>query len=132
VRYAAAMDDAMAQQLTLLVQSWPGGAWSWDGRFATAGSSFALALEPQARDSAVHALTRGWTAKTLDEAPASLRAICDRTGGLRAGQRLLAGASDELFGLWWPWGGGATITLRIGLAAAVPETTQRFRTLFRL
>jgi hypothetical protein len=126
------MDDAMAQQLTLLVQSWPGGPWSWDGRFATAGSSFALALEPKARESAMHALTRGWTVKTLDQAPVSLRAICTRTGGLRAGQRLLAGTSDELFGLWWPWSGGATITLRIGIAGASPETTKSFRALFRL
>jgi hypothetical protein len=76
----------------------------------------------------VHALTRGWTMKSIDAAPQALREMCDKTGGLREGQRLLAGTQDSLFGLWWPWGNGQTITLRIGFSSA--EATPRLRALF--
>ena len=103
-------------KLLLLKQSWPGSPWSWDDRFAVVASSFTADLEPRARASAMHAFPRGWTTKSLDTAPASLRAIAERTGGLRSNQRLLAGADDTLYGLWWPWGNGTTITLRIGVA----------------
>ncbi|MDB4959611.1 MAG: hypothetical protein JWO36_7180 [Myxococcales bacterium] len=115
-------------QLAQLKTTWPGTAWSWDGRFATVGSSFALALEPQALASASRALPRSWDIKTLAEAPDALRALATRTGGLRAQQRLFAGEQDALYGLWWPWGSGTTITLRIGITDG--DTTTRLRTLF--
>ena len=78
---------------------------------------------------------RGWTAKSLDAAPAELRALAERTGGLRAGQRLLAGdqlVCARLFGLWWPWSGGETITLRIGVLDldATTDPLPRIRALF--
>lgn len=66
----------------------------------------------------MNAFPRGWTTKSLDNAPLEMKAIADRTGGLRQGQRLLAGDemfAPKLYGLWWPWGSGDTITLRIGL-----------------
>jgi len=64
-----------------------------------------------------------------------MKALAERTGGLRAGQRLLAGdvaTSAGLFGLWWPWGGSAKITLRIGILdiAAEAEPLPRIRELF--
>lgn len=118
----------MIDRLGKLKATWPGSAWTWDGRFSTVASQFTAALEPAVRASAVLALTRGWTVKTLASAPEALRELCERTGGLRAGQRLLAGDSDELFGLWWPWGSGENITLRIGVSVA--EVTPRLRATF--
>lgn len=115
------MDPGVAERLRGLVASWPGGPWSWDGRFQMVASSFGRELEPTARTSAMHAFPRGWTAKSLDTAPAELRALAERSGGLRAGQRLLAGADDGLYGLWWPWSGGETITLRIGFVVGAVE-----------
>ncbi len=105
------------ERLTRLKATWPVPAWEWDGRFSTVASSFEAAQEPAVRASAVLAFPRGWTAKSIDTAPPEFRALAERTG-LRAGQRLLAGdelACASLFGLWWPWGGGQKITLRIGL-----------------
>jgi len=106
-------------QLTQLRDSWPAPPWDWDGRFHTISATFARDAEPAVRASAVHAFPAGYTATTLATAPPALAAIAARTGGLRAGQRLLAGdLSGELvlYGLWWPWGGGEKITLRIGFA----------------
>jgi hypothetical protein len=119
-------------QLANLKQSWPNAEWSWDARFAAVASSFARAVEPAARESMKHVLSRGWTPKTIDTAPEALRAITDRTGGLRAKQRLLAGDDDTLFGLWWPWGDGEQITLRLGLVGldATTDPVKRLRALF--
>jgi len=83
--------------------------------------SFSRGLEPKARASAMHAFPRGWTAKSLDNAPQEMQAIARRTGGLRAGQRLLAGdelIAAQLFGLWWPW--VAATRLRFGSASLTP------------
>ncbi len=104
-------------KLELLKNAWPNQAWTWDQRFAMMSSSFAKELEPQARASAALALPSSWDAKTLATAPASLRELCEATGGLRARQALLAGRAGDLvlWGLWWPWGDGTTITLRLGL-----------------
>lgn len=115
----------LLEQLGRLRDSWPTPPWSWDGRFHTIAASFSRDLEPKARASAMLAFPRGWTTKSLDSAPPEMRAIAERTGGLRSGQRLLAGdelLAPQLFGLWWPWGGGDTITLRIGFADADPAT----------
>lgn len=122
-------------KLTLVRDSWPSPPWSWDGRFKTITASFPKDREPDARKSAMNVFPRGWTAKSLDAAPAEMRALADRTGGLRAGQRLLAGdelLAPTLFGLWWPWGGGETISLRIGILDldAAAEPLPSIRTLF--
>ena len=125
----------LLDSLTRLRDSWPSPPWTWDGRFHTIAASFKKEQEPQVRTSAMNAFPRGWTVKSLENAPPEMQAIADRTGGLRAGQRLLAGDpmfAPKLFGLWWPWGGGETITLRIGIADAEPagESLTAIRELF--
>jgi hypothetical protein len=52
-------------------------------------------------ESAALALPYCWDKNTLSTAPPSLRELCAATGGLRSGQRLLAGRTGELvlFGL---------------------------------
>jgi hypothetical protein len=121
----------LLDRLTLLRDTWPSPPWSWDARFSAVASSFAAAQEPIVRASAVRAFPRGWTTKSIEAAPLELRALAERTGGLRAGQRLLGGdeaTCPTLFGLWWPWGNGETITLRIGSldAAPVPQLRALF------
>ncbi|HEY5948383.1 MAG TPA: hypothetical protein VIV40_22960, partial [Kofleriaceae bacterium] len=69
----------LLDRLTLLRDSWPSPPWSWDGRFHTIAASFSHDLEPKARASAMHAFPRGWTTKSLDNAPPEMRAIAERT-----------------------------------------------------
>lgn len=125
----------LLEKLALLQASWPTPPWTWDARFCTIAASFARGDEPKARASAMTAFPRGWTAKSLETAPAEMRALAERTGGLRSGQRLLAGdelINPNLFGLWWPWSGGETITLRIGIAGldSASDPLPRIRALF--
>lgn len=122
------------EKLTLLHRGWPEPSWTWDPRFSMIASSFDSALEMPARASAAHALSYAWSSTTLPTAPAGLRSLCERTGGLRAGQMLMAGKAGGvvLYGLWWPWGGGAKITLRLGIGecdsmeAPFPEVRAMF------
>jgi hypothetical protein len=111
-----------------LALAWPVGAWSWDGRFSCASSSFGAEHEAKARAAIVAgSLGTEWTMTTLAEAPPAVRDLAARTGGLRAGQLLFTGAElgpTFVFGLWWPWGNGSTISLRIGLAGSDVQEEQ--------
>lgn len=122
---------ALLDSLGRLAATWPGGPWTWDARLAAIASTFDAPAEPTARASAMHAFPRGWTTASIGNAPPELAAVAERTGGLRARQRLLGGDAG-LFGLWWPWGGGDRITLRIGVVDrdAAAEPMPRIRALF--
>ncbi len=57
-----------------------------------------------------------WTHKTLRKAPPSIRAAMKEFGGLRAKQQAFATMLAEdivLLGLWWPWGHGGTVSIRL-------------------
>jgi hypothetical protein len=115
--------------------AWPQRGWSWDSRFACISSSFSVDLESKARGAAALAIPVEWAPRTLASAPAYLRDVAERCGGLRSGQLLLSGTSSGRlfpFGLWWPWGDGMSISLRVGLGGAdeSSEVFTRFRDLF--
>ncbi len=125
----------LMDRMKKLKESWPSRGWSWDGRMNTVSSSFSTEFEAKARVSASYALPIQWTSTTIGQAHHRLRELCERTGGLRAGQILLAGepvAGVVTFGLWWPWGDGETISLRVGLSDVDPmrEPYPRIRDLF--
>ncbi len=114
---------------------WPSRGWSWDGRLACVSSSFSVDFETRARAAVVAALPGEWNPVTIQRAPAHLREVADRTGGLRPGQALYSGPSVGVafvFGLWWPWGDGMTTSMRIGLANvdASHEPARRMREVF--
>ena len=114
--------------------TWPSRGWSWDSRMTCVSSSFHAELDADAR-AAAHTLSSEWTSTTIQRAPSHLRDLAERTGGLRAGQKLVTtptvGAS-YLYGLWWPWGDGMTTSMRIGLGGpdATSDAYQRLRDVF--
>jgi hypothetical protein len=98
--------------------AWPARGWSWDNRLSCVSSSFATELEGKARAAAGLALGTEWTSSTIHRAAPGMKALADRTGGLRSGQLILVSAAVGAafaYGLWWPWGDGMTTSLRIGL-----------------
>jgi hypothetical protein len=111
----------LLDRLAAIKSSFPAPKWTWDSRFEAVAATFPSTSEAQARASVALGLPDAWTPGTLEQAPELPRALCEDSGGLRPGQLLLTGAEVAgvtPFGLWWPWGGGATVTLRIGLAGS--------------
>jgi hypothetical protein len=110
--------DPLFARLSTLKANWPARAWSWDGRFVCITSSFTVEFDTAARAAARAALPVEYTSATLARASSDIRRVSERTGGLRSGQMLLT-ADDSpglvMFGLWWPWGDGATTSFRVGI-----------------
>lgn len=97
---------------------WPSRGWSWDSRLICITSSFAGEFEAKAKAAIAEALPNKFTAATLATAPARLREVVERSGGLRSSQIAFAGGDPSrllAFGLWWPWADQSTISLRVGL-----------------
>ena len=127
---------AALDALAALRGRWPGGEWTWDGRLACAVSAFPIAQEPEVRRELAREFPADWTADTLDSAPADVTALARRCGGLREGQLLLcrdAAAGALVFALWWPWGDGSKVSVRIGLEGAQPADalTSKLREVFQ-
>jgi hypothetical protein len=98
--------------------------WEWDDRFEVAIAAFSSAHETKVREILEADLRVIWLVDTVDDAPARVREIT-KVMGLRPGQALFATDDDAeatVFGAWWPWGGGKTISIRIGVVAADPGT----------
>ncbi len=118
--------------------AWPGGAWSWDPRFKCVSSSFGKELTDQAREAMVGVLDGEWSSDSINQAPDEIRTLAARFGGIRPGQLLFTGAAGgermHLFALWWPWGDGATVSLRVGVANCdrPTELYPQIRALFKI
>ena len=100
----------------LLSASWDVFSWKWDDHFeaflaefpADDGGEFRAILE---RD-----FSKVWDSSNIREAPDIVQACNDKFGGLRSGQLLFTtdpGQDAFACGVWWPWGNGETISLRI-------------------
>lgn len=110
--------EAVFGGLTRLRDQWPARDWTYDRRLKCVASSIPLSDEGAARAAIAGVLPATWSSATLATAPAGVQALAGTCGGLRAAQQLLWGGEADgpgAFGLWWPWGDGTTVTLRIGL-----------------
>jgi hypothetical protein len=127
----------LAEGLGKLKSTWPMRGWSWDNRLTCVTSSFSTQVEDAARLSAAQGLPVEWTPASLAKAPVRLRELATQYGDVRSGQLLLTAGNIEglfAFGLWWPWGNGNTISLRVGLGFvdAAHEPSQQLRDLFNV
>jgi len=125
------------EALGALRTAWPSPEWTWDARLDCATSSFETALVPRVRAALTPVLAHEWSAESLATAPSEVEALARQAGGLRAGQLLFSGeAAGGLspFALWWPWGDGAKVSVRLGIAAAdrPPDLTRQLRAVFGL
>lgn len=127
--------EGVFESLRRMRTNWPTRGWSWDPRLSCCTSSFTTEQEPQARQATAMALQTEWTPATIGRAPQQLRDVVDRAGGIRHGQLVLSTGPVSgltVYGLWWPWGDGETVSLRVGLADVDPnrEPFVRFRDVF--
>ena len=109
--------DAVFATLERLRDRWPSQEWTYDRRLRCVASSIPLAREADARAAMTEALPVSFSVETLAGAGEGQRALVEKCGGLRASQLLFWGGADApgAFGLWWPWGDGTTVSLRVGL-----------------
>jgi hypothetical protein len=120
----AGFDPRWQPVITLLGQiraAWPGGAWTWDDRFDCALCTVGKKDGAEARSAITASLPSVWAATTLKDAPARARQVCEETGGLRGDQMIFCAEPLEgilAYCLWWPWGSGANISARVGIAGA--------------
>ncbi len=126
--------DRLFRALTAFRKSWPGRGFSWDSRLFCVASSFSTEHENEARAAVGQLFRFQWTARTVRTAPASILEIAEQVGGLRPDQVLVATEPNDglmAYGLWWPWGDDATISLRVGLAGvSATRYEDDFRELF--
>jgi hypothetical protein len=114
-------DDVWEPLFTALEQlrnRWPENNWTYDRRLKCVASSFPVGREADARAAMADVLSTFFTPETLGGAPAGVQTLAESCGGLRAAQLLFWGGGPDapgVFGLWWPWGDGSTVSLRIGL-----------------
>jgi hypothetical protein len=111
-------------RLGRMKETWPTRGWEWDARFGCCTSAFTVDQEAAARAATALALPTEWTSATIGEAPPPLRDLVERAGGVRRGQRVLSHGPLEgltAYGLWWPWGNGKVVSLRVGLADVDPQ-----------
>lgn len=117
----AASDESWAflfAGLQTLKENWPVPDWTYDRRLKCVVSSFPKAIEDEVRATMGPVLQTVFNATTLASAPDAVRALATACGGLRSSQLLFWGGdtgAPGAFGLWWPWGDGTTVSLRIGL-----------------
>ena len=110
--------DALWSALAELRSRWPAADWTYDRRLKCVASSIPLTQEAEARVAMASVLPTSWSVETLPSAPDDVRGLIEKCGGLRAAQLLFWGGGSGgpgAFGLWWPWGDGTTVSLRIGL-----------------
>jgi hypothetical protein len=114
-------------------------AWKWDSRFETVLAEFGVDKKDNIRAILERYLSITWDNSNISNARARVQTINSRLGGLRQGQLLFT--SDPkgdaiIFGAWWPWGDGKTISIRIGSSyeeisdSEKAEKTRLFKGLF--
>ncbi len=109
----------MDAALTALRTGWPTKEWSWDDRMSVVTAAVSGPHIAVARAVAEKALPQVFDVGSLASAPTALQEIIAATGGLRGNQ--LAFMGGTAYGLWWPWGAGGTVSLRVGLVGAAKD-----------
>src|SRR5262249_8440951 len=110
--------EQLFRDLALLRDLWPVPEWIYDRRLRCVASSFQKSLQEIGLEGAGAGMPASLPAEGLAGGPEAVRGLAGRCGGLRPTQSLLWGGeagAPGAFGLVWPWGDGATVSLRIGL-----------------
>ncbi len=91
-------------------------SWKWDSRFGTALAEFPIDTKDSVRAILDPYLSVAWDSSNIRKAPDIVQMIASHLTGLRSGQLLFTSAPIQdvcMFGAWWPWGDGKTISLRV-------------------
>ena len=104
----------------LLSASWGVFSWKWDHRFEAFLAEFSADNGDELRAILERDFSKVWDSLNIREAPDIVKMCNNNFGGLRSGQLLFTTDPSQnvfVFGAWWPWGDGETISLRIASPA---------------
>ena len=102
--------------------------WCWDEVFDTAlvvfdRSDMDLVYIPMTLE-----FDAQWDIASIDKAPPHFSSYFNRVFGIMPGQKIFTTADSSgliLFAVWWPWGDGAKISLRVGLFSPADDRVAR-------
>ncbi|MDP6046628.1 MAG: hypothetical protein QGG25_13550 [Phycisphaerae bacterium] len=99
--------------------------WEWDDYIGAFLAQFSSDNAQQIETICDKYFISRWDTDSLDKIPPSVNAIAESLGGLRSTQKLFVTRPGDfvmMYGAWWPWGDGKTISLRIGMVTnKVPD-----------
>ncbi len=90
--------------------------WRWDTQFLCALAQFSVSDKDTVLGILGRLMPAKWGASEIEEAPKMVVQLVEEMGGIRAGQFLFATDASKkvfIFGAWWPWQDGQTISLRV-------------------
>jgi len=111
-------------------------SWKWDSWIESVLAEFSVNDKDSIRAILERYLGSTWDSSNVDKAPSIVQTINSNLGALRPGQLLFTSDSDQdiiIFGAWWPWSDGKTISIRIApfyKKLSNSERSEQFR-LFR-
>lgn len=91
-------------------------SWKWDSRIEAVLAEFGVSDKDSNRAILERYLGNAWDNSNIGKAPDIVQMINDNLGGLGSGQLLFTSEPNQdaiIFGAWWPWGDGKTISIRI-------------------
>ena len=91
--------------------------WKWDSRFNTALAEFVAEKTEDVKEILDKIFTEVWETTNIIGAPDNVKTIDYLFGSLMYGQQLLTTDPKQnliLYCIWWPWGNGETVSIRIG------------------
>ena len=91
-------------------------SWKWDSWSETVLAEFSVDHKDSVRAILDRYLSIAWDSSSIGKAPDVVQMIAGHLGGLRSGQLLFISDPNRgafIFGAWWPWGDGKTISIRV-------------------
>lgn len=89
--------------------------WEWDDRFDGVLAAFEVTDKDRIFAVLTARLGQAWDITNINDAPDGIRVAIQGFGGLTANQLLFTSDWKQdlvLLVFWWPWGNGATISIR--------------------
>jgi hypothetical protein len=90
--------------------------WEWDDRFDGVLAAFEVTDKDRMLTVLNARFGQAWDGTSISDAPGSISGAAKDFGGLTANQLLFTSDWNHevmLLGFWWPWGNGATISIRL-------------------
>jgi hypothetical protein len=103
--------------------------WKWDDRFRVVLAEFDVRDIESIQSILTQHFNLSWDQSTAMSAPEKVHAAIDFMGGMMGEQKFFTSVLENetlIYGAWWPWGNGQTISIRIGLLPSVDNAFKRY------